>query len=87
MADNKTNLSKEDIQAIAQELSRHQDQHASARAHKSGGNIQQSNKAKKAGARDKKRSGDTAKSVVIIGILTFWAVVFGVLLAKLMPYI
>lgn len=87
MADNKTNLSKEDIQAIAQELSRHQDQHASARAHKSGGNIQQSDKAKKAGASDKKRSGEALKYIAIIGLLTFWAVVFGVLLAKLLPYI
>ena len=80
-------LNKEDIQAIAQELRNQQDQHASAHAHKSGGNIQQSDKAKNAGAKDSATHHEHAKSIVVIGLLMFWAVVFIVLLAKLMPYI
>lgn len=88
MADNnKINLTKEDIQAITQELRNQQDQHASAHAHKSGENMQQSDKAKKAGACNSQPHHEGAKNIVIIGLLTFWAVVFGVLLAKLMPYI
>ena len=88
MADNnKINLSKEDIQAIAQELRNQQDQHASARAHKSRENMQQSDKAKNAGADRMQHSHEALKYIVVIGLLTFWAVVFGVLLAKLLPYI
>ena len=90
-----SNLSREDIQAIAQELSRiksaeqptqTKSQSASTRAQSGAisGKNQQSKTAKPKGARGSRVSPN---SLVNIGLLVFWATVFIILLVKLSPYI
>lgn len=76
------NLSKEDIQAIAEELSKQQ--HASASASE---NPPKPNKGK---TKKKEAEGGQVKpppNLATLGLLTFWAVVFVILLIKLSPYI
>jgi len=94
-----TNLSREDIQAIAQELSRinntnssatsnskNNTQHASTRAQ--GGAISEKiNNSKSATKNSRGSGGEFLKNLATIGLFLFWAVVFVVLLIKLTPYI
>ena len=85
-------LSKEDIQAIAQEMhnlnkAEQNNQGASACACNAGaksGKDQPSQKRKKREAGGNK---ETQKNTAAIGLLTFWGVVFVVLLVKLWAYI
>ena len=94
-----TNLSREDIQAIAQELSRinstnssasegkkSKPQHASTRA-QGGATSGKINNSKSAPKKSSGSGGETLKNLGIIGLFVFWATVFIILLIKLTPYI
>ena len=92
MAGKKSNLSKEDIQAIALEICRQQNQnqttqHADTRASNAGaksGNDQPSQKRKK---REAGENASSQKNIVSIGLFLFWGVLFVALLVKLWAYI
>lgn len=80
-------LTKEDIQAIAQELRKSDaisDTNAQARA-------QSQNVRKNEGQKPKKiegiKTGINVKNVATMGLIVFWGVVFVLLLIKIMPYI
>ena len=85
-------LTKEDIQAIAQEMhnlskAEQPKQSASACASNAGaksGKDQPSQKRKK---REAGENEGTPKNLATIGLLTFWGIVFVVLLVKLWAYI
>lgn len=94
-----TNLSREDIQAIAQELSRinstnssasgskeNKPQHASTRA-QGGATSGKINNSKSAPKNSRGSGSEIAKNLGIIALFIFWATVFCVLLIKVAPYI
>ena len=77
------NLSKEDIQAIAQELRKIQaEQCADTRAQQS-----QNMRGQKPKKNTSGEGQPTQKNIVAMGIILVWALVFVVLAIKLAPYI
>ena len=95
-------LTKEDIQAIAQELNtlqkqkkkaQQQNQNAQpttntqAHARNMGAICKNPTKGKTARGEAKSNNPTTPKNIASIGLLVFWAVVFMIFLVKLAPYI
>ena len=90
-----TKLSKEDIQAIAQELNtlqkqeqinQKQEQSASARVC-SGSKYENNQQPKKANNNNSKNSGEMPKNLGSVVLILIWLIVFGVLLFKVWAYI
>ena len=80
-----TNLSKENIQAIAQELNKLQSQNERASAKNREG--VKATKSKSAHISNKPTIAAIAKSLVVVGVFAFWGVVFIGLCHYLAPYL
>ena len=82
-----TNLTKEDIQAIAQELRNIQaKEEPNAQARAQSQNIRK-NEGQKPTKKQPRKSGEMSKNVGFIGLILVWALVFVALAIKVAPYI
>jgi len=85
-------LSKEDIQAIAQEMHNlnkadQNKQGASACANNTGAKVENDQPSQKRKKQEGAKNEATPKNLATVGLLLFWGVVFVVLLVKLWAYI